>query len=113
MYIDYGHTQMCVLPDDTSFWCRDAYDVEMVKPGARVFHILSMLLKILVLIPRRRLVLTPHVFLIKDKFSLLYQVFCVFKCLFIQPDCHWSYLLFQSQSKRNLFSAVSISPIIK
>jgi len=42
MYIDYGHTQMCVLPDDTSFWCRDAYDVEMVKPGARVFHILSI-----------------------------------------------------------------------
>src|SRR5258708_11752013 len=63
-----------------------------------------MFFKKLILILRRRLMLTPHIFLIKYKFSLLYQFFCMFKCLFIQFDCHSSNLLFQAQLRRILFS---------
>src|SRR5579864_4032903 len=63
----------------------------------------AMLFKKLVLILCRWLMLAPHVFLIKDKFPLLDQVFCMFKCWFIQFDCHRSNLLFPSQSRRTLF----------
>src|SRR6266567_1711239 len=59
-----------------------------------------MLLKILVLLLCRRLMFAPHVSLIKDKFSLLYQACCMFKCLFIQFDWHKLNLLFQSRSGR-------------
>src|SRR5438270_5321025 len=62
----------------------------------------AMLFNILVLILCRWLVLTPHISLIKDKISLLYQFCCMFKCSVIQFDCHRSNLLFQSQSKRSL-----------
>src|SRR5947208_2247357 len=62
-----------------------------------------MLFKILVLILRRWLMFTPHVFLIKDKFPLLYQFCCMFKWLFIQFDCHGSNLLFRSPSRLILF----------
>jgi len=47
MYIDYGHIQIRMLPSDTSFWCRDAYDVEMVKARNSCLHIPSMSLWLL------------------------------------------------------------------
>jgi hypothetical protein len=42
MYIDYGHAQIRMLPNDTSFWCRDAYEVEMVKARSSCVHIPSI-----------------------------------------------------------------------
>jgi len=42
MYIDYRHTQIRMLLSDTSFWCRDAYDVEMVKARNSCLYIPSI-----------------------------------------------------------------------
>src|SRR5437660_5149983 len=73
-----------------------------------------MLLNVLVLILRRWQMLTPPIFLIKDKFAQLYQFFGMFECSFIECDCHSSLLLFQSQLRQTLFykvqdNAVSVS----
>src|SRR2546423_1942787 len=52
-----------------------------------------MLRNELILLLCRRLVLAPHIPLIKDIVSFLYQLLCMFKCSSVQFDCHRSHLL--------------------